>query len=157
VPRAWLRAAASALVRLRFPRVPRTTVEALRERLAAGPGGPLLLDARTADEYAVSHLAGADHTPEPEGARTAIARARQADPARDVIVYCSIGWRSAALVDRLARDGVPNVANLEGSLFAWASRGLPLEDHEGPTLCVHPYDALWGLLLDPDLRARHPR
>jgi rhodanese-related sulfurtransferase len=154
MPTAWLRGAVFAAIARCFPRVPTETVEGLRRRLAAPGDRPLLLDARRPEEFAVGHLAGAENAPDLPSALAAIARAREADPDRPVVVYCSVGWRSGRLAARLVDRGVPDVANLEGSIFAWANAGLPVHDRTGPVDRVHPYDRLWGLLLDRSLHAR---
>jgi hypothetical protein len=70
-----------------------------------------------------------------------------------VVVYCSVGWRSAALADRLLAAGLDDVHNLRGSIFDWANKGLPLVRDGEPAREVHPYGRLWGLLLRPELRA----
>ncbi|HEU5169862.1 MAG TPA: rhodanese-like domain-containing protein [Gemmatimonadales bacterium] len=111
---------------------------------------PLLLDARTGPEYAVSHLPGA----------------RRIDPSRPllrhleafardtpVVVYCSVGYRSARVANWLQRQGFSNVVNLSGSLFAWANEGGAMEAEGRPATQVHPYNAVWGRLLRPELRA----
>ena len=69
-----------------------------------------------------------------------------------MVVYCSVGYRSAELARKLTARGHANVANLEGSLFAWANEGRPV--YAGTRLAdrVHPYDAAWGSLLKPELR-----
>ncbi len=114
---------------------------------------PLLLDARTAPEYQLSHLAGA----------------RRIDPnrpllkhmeafARDtpIVVYCSVGYRSSRVARWLGRQGFTNVRNLEGSLFAWANRARPMEAEGRPVKAVHPYNEFWGRLLEPGVRADAP-
>lgn len=114
---------------------------------------PLLLDARTAPEYQLSHLAGA----------------RRIDPnrpllkhmeafARDtpIVVYCSVGYRSARVARWLGRQGFTNVRTLDGSLFAWANEGRPMEADGRPVKEVHPYNELWGRLLEPEVRAGAP-
>jgi 3-mercaptopyruvate sulfurtransferase SseA len=65
------------------------------------------------------------------------------------VLYCSVGYRSSMAAEQLAKLGYTDVQNLEGSLFAWANAGHPLEGGDR----VHPYDAKWGELLDPRLRA----
>ena len=71
-----------------------------------------------------------------------------------VVTYCSVGYRSSRAAEQLARAGYANVANLEGSAFAWANEGRPLVDARGrATSVVHPYDANWGKLLEPRHRA----
>jgi rhodanese-related sulfurtransferase len=114
---------------------------------------PLLLDARTAPEYQLSHLAGA----------------RRIDPnrpllkhmeafARDtpIVVYCSVGYRSARVARWLGRQGFTNVRTLEGGLFAWANEDRPMGADRGPAKEVHPYNEFWGRLLEPEVRAGAP-
>lgn len=114
---------------------------------------PLLLDARTSPEYQYSHLAGA----------------RRIDPirpllrhmeafARDtpIVVYCSVGYRSARVARWLGRQGFTNVRTLEGSLFAWANEGRPMVTDGRPVMQVHPYNEFWGRLLEPEARADAP-
>jgi 3-mercaptopyruvate sulfurtransferase SseA len=74
------------------------------------------------------------------------------DPAAAVVAYCSVGWRSARLARRLASVGV-NVVNLEGSIFEWVAKGLPVVDDRGvPVRVVHPFSRSWAWLVDPSLR-----
>jgi len=114
---------------------------------------PLVLDARTAAEYRVSHLRGAAHI---DPARPSLhplrGRARN-DP---IVVYCSVGYRSARVAHWLAGQGFTNVRNLAGSIFQWANEERPLFRDGRPTREVHPYDQRWGLLLESDYRARVP-
>ena len=50
------------------------------------------------------------------------------------------------------------VYNLEGSIFKWANEGKDLEDNKGlKTLVVHPYNVVWGKLLNAELRCSKPR
>jgi len=105
---------------------------------------PLVLDVREAEEYAIGHLAGAVWISPEE---TDFSRY---DTGRAVVVYCSIGWRSAALAYEMVHAGFADVQNLEGGLFAWANENRPMENDCGPTSEAHPYDALWGRLLRPE-------
>lgn len=137
-------------IRTTFPDVPQVTPAALAARLD-GPAPPVLLDVRTADEYRVSHLRGARRIDPDAGDFGALA-----DLPRDtaVVVYCSVGYRSSALARRLRAAGFTNVANLEGSLFAWANEGRPVYRGDVRVDQVHPYNKRWGLLLRPALRAQ---
>jgi rhodanese-related sulfurtransferase len=107
---------------------------------------PALVDTRSPDEIAVSRL---------PGAITADA-AERLDHRRPVVTYCSVGVRSSAFADRLRQEGFAEVSDLRGGIFAWANAGRPLERDGAPVRAVHPYDARWGRLLDPDLRASSP-
>lgn len=138
----------------RFADVPTTTTAALAARLADSTGPPpLLLDARTEVEYAVSHLPGARRVdPDAEAADLAASLA-DVDRKRPVVVYCSVGVRSAGVARRLREAGFERVENLEGSIFRWAGEGRPVVRDGEPVDEVHPYDAVWGRLLAPEHRA----
>ena len=131
-------------VRARFPDVRQVSTVQLSDWLAdSHRETPVLLDVRTEDEFNVSHLPNAVR----EVPSAAIASGKP------VVAYCSIGWRSAAAVRRLVKDGHTNVFNLEGSIFVWASEGRPLERHGQPVRKVHPYNSEWGRLLPSALRS----
>jgi rhodanese-related sulfurtransferase len=105
----------------------------------------VLLDARTAAEFEVSHLHGARRI-DPDRPDVS---ARY--PAVPIVVYCSVGWRSAAVANALIQAGHAEVYNLEGGIFGWANRGRALYRGERRVRVVHPYDALWGRFLDRSL------
>lgn len=142
-------------VRERFPDARQMTTTELAGRLEqAGPASeppPLLLDARAPEEWAVSHLPGAVHAPGEDQAVAAIRAARTEHPRRPVVVYCSVGWRSSDLVERLQARGVENLWNLEGSIFAWANEGRSVVRRGEEVDEVHPFDEDWGRLLERDL------
>lgn len=123
-----------------------TTADLARSLASATP--PVLLDVRTAEEFAVSRLRGA--------VRVDPARPNLSTIPSDVViaVYCSIGWRSGALADRLQREEHADVVNLEGGIFAWANQGRELVRGDRPVREVHPYGAMWGRMLRTELHAR---
>ena len=136
------------LIAEEFPTVPGLTTAELARALADDPSQVVLLDARAPEEFAVSHL---------EGARlaTSVAEAEalleQVGPDTLVVAYCSVGYRSAALVKALQARGVRNAVNLEGSIFAWANEGRPVFRDGSVVSQVHPYDDSWGVLLNRPL------
>ncbi len=111
----------------------------------------LLLDARESEEFAVSHLRDAQLTP---SAREALALLADTPKNQLIVAYCSVGYRSAALAQELAARGFTNVYNLEGSLFEWANRGLPVYRDGRSVEKVHPYNWWWGRLLDEKLHSQ---
>ena len=138
-----------AEIREAFPDVPQLTTQQLADKLTGGEP-VLLLDAREAEEFQVSHLSGAVPAATVRAALTAI----QADSRQPTVVaYCSVGYRSSRLVSRLKARGITNVFNLEGSLFQWANEGRPLARADRLATRVHPYDDDWGELLSEALRA----
>jgi rhodanese-related sulfurtransferase len=140
-----------ARIRSEFPGVEQISTDELKARLDSPR--PFLLDVRTAEEYAVSHLPGAIRV-EPGG--TLPEQLETLDRDALVVAYCSVGYRSSRLVELMEKEGFRNARNLEGSIFEWANKGYPLERDEESVLEVHPYDEEWGRLLDPALHAYRP-
>lgn len=142
----------NAKIQSEFPDVPRLQTSELA-RLLSDPGKekPLLLDVRTKAEFEVSHLAGARRI-EPGSDVTKLALPKD----KPIVTYCSVGYRSAALAKKLREAGYIQVTNLEGSIFRWANENRPLVHDGQPTDKVHPYNQLWGMLLDKAHRAKNP-
>jgi len=109
-------------------------------------GDPVvLIDARKHEEYVVSHLAGAKRASNVEEVLAALEEITLNSP---VVVYCSVGYRSSALVQDIEGLGFTEVFNLEGSIFQWANEGRPVYRDGMKVEVVHPYDSEWGKLLD---------
>lgn len=139
----------NAKIRRDFPDVKRITTAELASWLADEKRtAPLLLDVRTQEEYAVSHLRGARQV-DPDASADVLREPKD----RPIVTYCSVGYRSGGLAQRLQAAGFSNVANLEGSIFRWANEGRPVFAETKQVAKVHPYSRTWGLLLRPDLRA----
>ncbi len=106
---------------------------------------PVLLDARTREEFDVSHLSGARLATNMADASSILSAYPKSQP---VIVYCSVGIRSSRLADELQNAGYIDVYNLDGSLFQWVNEGRVVIDSRGTTDHAHPFDASWGKLLN---------
>lgn len=93
----------------------------VRERLDADRA--VLVDIREPDEFARSHVKGAQSQPLStwEKAHLTI------DPDADVIFTCRSGMRTAGACDRLAARVNGDAFVLDGGLDAWAKAGLPVE------------------------------
>jgi rhodanese-related sulfurtransferase len=93
----------------------------VRERINAG--NAVLVDIREPDEFARSHVKGAQSQPLStwEKAHLSI------DPDADVIFTCRSGMRTAGACDRLAARVHGDAFVLDGGLDAWAKAGLPVE------------------------------
>lgn len=81
-----------------------------------------LLDVRTPDEYRQFRLADAHLIPIDQ----LTGRLTELPKDRPILVYCAVGSRSAQVFSFLARRGYPEVYNLDGGIYAWAQRGLPI-------------------------------
>lgn len=145
-------AAIEQIVRLRFPEVRQISTQALSAELER-PDPPLLLDVRTAAEHEVSHLPGARRVEPDEALPAWLLTLPRTTP---IVAYCAVGYRSSAYARRLEAAGFSDVANLEGSIFAWANEDRPLLRGEAPVSVVHPFDQTWGRLLDEAKRAELP-
>lgn len=110
---------------------------------------PQLLDVREAAEYAISHLPGAIRI-DPDADSTQIAAV--IDPTKPIVVYCSVGYRSSAMAQKIQSVTSAKPINLRGSIFAWANEQRPLESAAGTTQQVHPYDSHYGNMVKPAYR-----
>ncbi|MEO1208480.1 MAG: rhodanese-like domain-containing protein [Cyanobacteria bacterium J06638_20] len=134
------------LVRWRFTHVRSISTDALADWLEQ-PNPPTLLDVREVEEFAVSHLPNAYHTPTVEAVHHL-----PIEGDMPIVAYCSVGYRSAQFVQQLQMAGFSQVMNLEGSIFQWANEGRSLFQDGQPVQTVHPYASLWRGLLHPSVR-----
>lgn len=148
---AWL-ALAKLVLRAKFSDVRQITPGELDRWLSdTNRPAPLLLDVRQPAEFAVSRIAGARRIDPQANVATELFPALPAD--QPVIVYCAVGYRSCEMARRLQASGITNVFNLEGAIFAWVSEGRPIENDDGATKRVHPFNWIGRRLLSPEHRA----
>ncbi len=101
-----------------------------------------LLDTRSDEEFAISHLEGARMI-DYEGFRKSDVKDIPKDA--ELIVYCSVGYRSERIGEQLQAMGFTNVKNLYGGIFDWKNKGLDVVDEKGqPTDSVHTYNFVWS-------------
>lgn len=102
----------------------------------------IILDAREYEEYETSHIAGAHYVGYDEFSKNALAGIPKNQA---VLVYCSIGYRSEKIGEKLQKLGYTDVSNLYGSIFEWTNRGYPIKNMAGnPTDTVHAYSRGWS-------------
>jgi len=141
-------------IRTEYPDVQRMTTDSLARWIASDSiRKPVLLDTRPIEEFAVSHLQGAVRV-DPDAEDFPMLDTLSSDA--PIVTYCSVGYRSSLIAERLQTAGFTNVRNLEGSLFRWANEGRPIYRDGREVREVHPFDAVWGSLLEPELRAYEP-
>ena len=90
------------------------------QRLAAGEA-LRLVDVREPHELEISRIAGADLIPLGQLA----SRLHELDSAREMVVFCKSGTRSARALELLAGAGFRKVKNLRGGINAWAEQVEP--------------------------------
>jgi sulfur-carrier protein adenylyltransferase/sulfurtransferase len=98
------------------PGVPEITVEELKQQLDARQD-LFILDVREPHEYKIcnlnGHLIPLNDLPK---------RVHELDPAKEMVVHCRSGGRSARAVAFLRQAGFTKAKNLKGGILAWADR-----------------------------------
>ena len=126
------------------------TAEWIQARPGAGAGTPVIIDARTADEYAGKRVAagargghipgainidwqttvtgkGGGRMKSPEELKS-IMQAAGVDRSREAVVYCGIGMRASYLYLVLRALGFTRVRNYDAAWVEWGGRAdLPIE------------------------------
>ncbi|MCU0863609.1 MAG: rhodanese-like domain-containing protein [Planctomycetes bacterium] len=82
---------------------------------------PLIIDVRTADEYADLRLGDVGNIPVTDHERFAKVLGKDAS----VVTVCNSAYRSSMAIGLLERHGFHDVASLDGGLDAWLAAGLP--------------------------------
>lgn len=138
------------LARAKYSGVKQISTETLAAWLAdTNRVPPLLVDVRSDAEFRISHLRNALHTDSVERVKTFASTEKRA-----VVVYCAVGYRSSAFVQKLQKAGLTDVFSLDGSIFQWANEGRDLYRGNERVKEVHPYDRKWGGLLKQEY---HPK
>lgn len=90
------------------------------------PEDLVVLDVRTAEEYAEGHIDGAVQLDfySPDFAE----QLAQLDPTVPYVVYCRSGNRSGQTVPIMEELGFTSVADVDGGIVAWQNSGLPVVD-----------------------------
>lgn len=105
----------------------------------------VLLDTREKPEYDVSHI------PQAKWVGYKSFNEDEIDPLpkdTTIVVYCSVGYRSERIGERLQEMGFTRVYNLYGGIFEWVNNGYELVDDErNATDKVHAYSKTWGIWL----------
>ncbi|MFN0081596.1 MAG: rhodanese-like domain-containing protein [Ferruginibacter sp.] len=117
------------------------TVKEISPTEVAAKKKTILLDARPAKEYNVSHLQNAIRVGFTD---FSFDKLRGIKKTTAIIVYCSVGYRSEKITEKLNAAGYTNVQNMVGGIFEWANEGRPLKDSTGFTKNVHAYNEAWG-------------
>lgn len=102
----------------------------------------IFLDAREPNEYLISHIPNAINIGFRKWDKTLL---NEISKDSKIIVYCSVGYRSEKITEKIQSLGYSSVANLYGSIFEWANCNLPLEDSESKTTMeLHTYNRKWS-------------
>ena len=134
------------------------SAEALTDSMANEGFGErfAIFDAREGEEYAVSRIKGALRVDEGTSASAFAEQFGGTIEGKTVVFYCSIGYRSSVLAERLvdATGDSAQSLNLRGGIFGWYNGGRNVYNDAGETDEVHPYSAFWGRLLESRIENR---
>ncbi|MFI5380125.1 MAG: rhodanese-like domain-containing protein [Tepidisphaerales bacterium] len=112
-------------VALPAPAKPYANVDANQFEALARQPNTVILDVRSAGEYADGHLAGAVNidvnSPDFEE------RVAKLDKSKVYVVHCRSGGRSARACGELTGKGFGTLYNLDGGINAWLAAGKPVE------------------------------
>lgn len=102
----------------------------------------VLLDTRERKEYEISHIPQAIWVGYDDFSAK---RIQHLSKKTTVVTYCSVGYRSERIGEKLQKLGFQSVYNLKGSIFQWVNEKRPIVDMKGaPTRKVHGYNKKWS-------------
>ena len=105
----------------------------------------VLLDAREKNEFEVSKIENAQWVGYDD---FSLDRVKDIPKDEEIIVYCSVGYRSEKVSEQLIEAGFTNVHNLYGGIFEWKNQGKVVVDStNAETERVHAYSRVWGIWL----------
>jgi rhodanese-related sulfurtransferase len=101
-----------------------------------------LLDTRSKAEFSVSHIEGArlidyDHFTKNDMSGIPIDA--------KIVVYCSVGYRSEKIGEKIIELGYKDVRNLYGGIFQWKNEDFEVvNENTKITDSVHTYNKKWS-------------
>lgn len=115
-----------------------------------GMKNALLLDAREWNEYLVSHIENAKYVGYDQFQLETL---KSIDKKQRIVVYCSVGYRSEKISEKLKQVGFTDVSNLYGGIFEWVNQSNPVVDSKGKvTENIHAYSKTWGVWLSKGVK-----
>jgi rhodanese-related sulfurtransferase len=125
--------------------VPLVSPEFLEERRNTSDS-VYIFDTRSNTEFEVSHIPGAkliEYESYDESDFEAIPKDAE------IVLYCSVGYRSERVGEKLLEMGYENVSNLYGGIFQWKNTGKEVIAPDGNvTDSVHTYNRKWSKWLE---------
>lgn len=102
----------------------------------------VLLDTRSAEEYKISHLEGARFVDYDDFTSDMV---KDIDKNKPVVLYCSVGYRSEKIGEKLQELGYTKVYNLYGGIFDWKNRdNTVVNTNNAETDSIHTYNKNWS-------------
>ncbi len=121
--------------------VPVVHEDELNNKLARGEN-LTLLDTRSEEEFNISRIEDAEFIDYDSFNENMVSHIPKD---QEIIVYCSVGYRSEKIGEKLQELGYTNVLNLYGGIFDWKNKNHKVVNKVGePTDSVHTYNKNWS-------------
>ena len=121
----------------------------------------LIFDVRERDEFAVSHIENSIWVDPSIDAASFYEKYAEQIGDKALVLYCSVGVRSSRLAEKLMTSGGPEnsskIYNLENGIFGWHNESRPLVVNSNATDYVHPYNFVWGRMVNRKDLKRYKR
>lgn len=105
--------------------------------------GVFLLDSREKNEYEVSHIQNSIWVGYDDFTVDRLSGVSKTDT---IILYCSVGYRSEKIAEKLKAIGYKNVFNTYGGIFEWVNQNLAVVTVDNTvTNRLHAYSESWGV------------
>ncbi len=105
----------------------------------------IYLDAREKKEFDVSKINNAIWVGYDD---FNLSRVDGIEKGKKIIVYCSVGYRSEKISEKLLKNGFTDVSNMYGGIFEWVNEEKEVVNNNNePTKKVHAFDRTWGIWL----------
>jgi rhodanese-related sulfurtransferase len=110
----------------------------------------IFIDTRSPEEYQVSHLSGAKFLDYDSYSTDDL---KKFPKDCKLIVYCSVGFRSERVGEKLLTLGFTDVVNLYGGIFEWKNENFQVVNRfSQPTDSVHTYNKNWSRWLKKGIK-----
>ena len=110
----------------------------------------IFLDTRAIEEFERSRIKNAHWVGYENFKKDNLPKMNQNDT---IVLYCSIGYRSEKIGEKLIEMGYKHVYNLYGGIFEWVNHDLPVYNASSiKTDSVHAYSPEWGIWLQKGVK-----
>jgi rhodanese-related sulfurtransferase len=85
----------------------------------------IILDVRTAQEFATGHIENAINIDFNQTAKFS-EKLSELDKSANYLIYCRSGNRSSQAISLMQKQGFTNISHLQGGIIQWQAENLPL-------------------------------
>jgi len=110
----------------------------------------ILLDTRSNKEFRISHIKNARMINYNDFNKNDVV---DIPLDAEIVVYCSVGYRSEKIGEKLLDMGYKDVKNLYGGIFQWKNDGFEIVNEKSiVTDSVHTYNKKWSKWLEKGIK-----